>query len=138
MSGRIVVGYTATDAGADALALGARLAAASDSVLDVVIVLPSDERSVITPPDAGYDRHLRETATGWLERAGESLQDAVTHRPHLRYAESFAEGLVAAADEFEATRWPMRMAPSTCWYPAPAMSLQAKWIGPTAERRSAP
>lgn len=103
MSGRIVVGYTATDAGADALALGARLAAASDSVLDVVIVLPSDERSVITPPDAGYDRHLRETATGWLERAGESLQAAVTHRPHLRYAESFAEGLVAAADEFEAT-----------------------------------
>ena len=31
MSGHIVVGYTATDAGADAVALGARLAAASDS-----------------------------------------------------------------------------------------------------------
>ena len=33
---------------------------------------------------------------------------------------------------------PMRMAPSTCWYPAPAMSLQAKWIGPTGVRRCAP
>ena len=34
MSGRIVVGYTATDAGADAVALGARLAAASGRSLD--------------------------------------------------------------------------------------------------------
>ncbi|MEV7692550.1 universal stress protein [Microbacterium sp. NPDC089189] len=103
MSGRIVVGYTATDAGADALVLGMRLAAASASELDIVIVLPSDERSVITPPDAGYDRHLRETATGWLERAAELVGDTVVHRPHIRYGESFAEGLVAAADEVQAT-----------------------------------
>lgn len=103
MSGRIVVGYTATDAGADALVLGMRLAAASASELDIVIVLPSDERSVITPPDAGYDRHLRETATGWLERAAALVGGAVVHRPHIRYGESFAEGLVAAADDFQAT-----------------------------------
>ena len=103
MSGRIVVGYTATEAGADALALGERIAAASDSVLDVVLVLPSDERSVITPPDAGYDRYLRETADGWLDRAVQTLHAAITHHRHVRYAESFAEGLVAAADEFEAT-----------------------------------
>ena len=42
MSGSIVVGYTATDAGADALALGARLARSLDAQLDLVIVLPPE------------------------------------------------------------------------------------------------
>ena len=103
MTGRIVVGYTATDAGEDALALATRLAIACASELDVVMVLPSDERSVITPPDAGYDRYLRDTADTWLVQAAETIRDAVVHRGHVRYAESFAEGLVAAADEFEAS-----------------------------------
>ncbi|MFT4212304.1 MAG: universal stress protein, partial [Microbacterium sp.] len=65
----VVVGYTATDAGADALALGARIAAATGGTLDLVIVLPAEDRSVITPPDAGYDRLLRATAEGWLRDA---------------------------------------------------------------------
>ena len=56
MSARIVVGYTATDAGADAVAVGTRLAAAMKAPLDLVLVLPGEDRSVITPPDAGYDR----------------------------------------------------------------------------------
>ncbi|KAA9135624.1 universal stress protein [Microbacterium caowuchunii] len=103
MTGRIVVGYTATEGGADALTLGARIAAASGAALDLVIVLPSDDRSVITPPDAGYDRHLRETARGWLDAAAGLIPDTPGHRSHVRYAESFAEGLVAAANEFSAT-----------------------------------
>jgi nucleotide-binding universal stress UspA family protein len=103
MSRRIVVGYTATDAGDDAVALGARLAAASDSELDLVVVLPADDRSVITPPDAGYDRYLVEQAEGWLAGASERIPDAVPHRSHVRFAESFAEGLVAASHEFGAS-----------------------------------
>ncbi|MBZ4487920.1 universal stress protein [Microbacterium sp. cx-55] len=103
MSGRIVVGYTATDAGADALALGVRMAAASASVLDVVMVLPNEDRSVITPPAASYNRHLRDTAAEWLQRARETVSDAVRHDGHVRHAESFAEGLVAAAGEFDAS-----------------------------------
>lgn len=99
----IVVGYTATDAGADALALGVRLAAASGANLNVLIVLPSDERSVITPPDAGYERHLRTTAEGWLATAAVSIPDTVMHRGHVRYAESFAEGLVTLADDLTAS-----------------------------------
>jgi nucleotide-binding universal stress UspA family protein len=103
MSGRIVVGYTATEAGADALALGVRLAEAAASTLDVVMVLPTEDRSVITPPAASYGRHLRETAADWLERAADTIPDSVRHHRHVRHAESFAEGLVAAADEFEAS-----------------------------------
>jgi len=99
VSGPIVVGYTATDAGEDAVALGARLAAASGSELEVVVVLPADDRSVITPPDAGYDRYLRGQADSWLESAVEHIPETVAHRTSVRFADSFAEGLVAAADE---------------------------------------
>ncbi|MDR6200607.1 nucleotide-binding universal stress UspA family protein [Microbacterium sp. SORGH_AS428] len=101
MAAPVVVGYTATDAGADALALGARLAVATGSVLEIVMVLPG-ERSVITPPDAGYDRLVRERAREWLARASETLKDTVAHGRHVRYGESFAEGLIAAAAEFGA------------------------------------
>ncbi len=103
MSGRIVVGYTATEAGADAVALGARLAAASGSTLDIVVVLPGEDRSVITPPDASYDRYLDEQATAWLQEATASIPDAVPTSTNVRYADSFAEGLVAAAEEFGAS-----------------------------------
>ncbi|HYI50448.1 MAG TPA: universal stress protein [Microbacterium sp.] len=99
MSGHIVVGYTATEAGEDAVALGARLAAASGSALEVVFVLPADDRSVITPPDASYDRYLRDQAAVWLESASAGIPDSIEHRTNVRFADSFAEGLVAAAAE---------------------------------------
>ncbi|MGZ8804694.1 MAG: universal stress protein, partial [Microbacterium sp.] len=79
MSGHIVVGYTATEAGEDAVALGARLAAASGSELEVVVVLPADDRSVITPPDASYDRYLRDQAASWLEKATAGISEGVAH-----------------------------------------------------------
>ena len=93
MSGHIVVGYTSTDAGADAVALGARLAAASDSELDIVVVLPSDSRSVITPPDAGYDIYLQQQAQEWLLEAAQLAGDTAPLLTHIRYGDSFAEGL---------------------------------------------
>lgn len=102
MTGRIVVGYTATTAGADAVALGARLGLASAASIDLVVVLPA-ERGVITPPDASYDRYLIEQANAWLAAAAKEIPDAITHRAHVRYADSFAEGLVNAASEFDAS-----------------------------------
>lgn len=102
MTGRIVVGYTATKAGADAVALASRLAAASGSSLDLVLVLPAEDRSVITPPDAGYERYLLGQAREWLAEGAAAVPAAVAHREHVRYGESFAEGLVAAADELGA------------------------------------
>ena len=103
MSGDIVVGYTATDAGKDAVSLGARLAAASGSSLHLVVVLPADDRSVITPPDAGYDRYLKEQATTWLDAATDGIPASVKVGTDVRYADSFAEGLVAAAAELKAS-----------------------------------
>lgn len=103
MSGHIVVGYTATEAGADAVALGARLAAAAGAALDIVVVLPGDDRSVITPPDAGYDNYLRAQAAEWLAVAAEGVPASVEHDTHVRFGDSFAQGLVAAAKELEAS-----------------------------------
>lgn len=103
MSSRIVVGYTATDAGRDALALGARLAAASDSSLHLVVVLPGEERSVITPPDAGYTRHLQQQAEGWLADAAAAVPGTLRVGRHVRFAESFAAGLIETAHEIGAS-----------------------------------
>lgn len=102
MNAPIVVGYTATDTGADALALGIRLARATDAPLEVVLVLPDDARSVITPPDAAYTRLVRDQAETWLREAAHTIRDAVHHRQHVRHADSFAEGLVTFADEIGA------------------------------------
>src|SRR5262249_39655415 len=103
MTARIAVGYTATDAGGDAVALGARLAVASDSALDLVVVLPGEERSVITPPDAGYDRYLQERAEAWLADAAAAVPHAIAVSTHVRFGESFAAGLIEAAHEVGAT-----------------------------------
>ena len=98
-----IVGYTATDAGADAVALASRLARASGGSLDLVLVLPSIERSVITPPDSGYERYLRGQADAWPDEAPGPVATGVEARTHVRYAESFAEGLGAAAAELGAS-----------------------------------
>ncbi|MFJ6678672.1 universal stress protein [Microbacterium sp. NPDC091382] len=103
MTSRIVVGYTATKTGRDAVAVASGLAAASGAELDIVLVLPGEGRSVITPPDASYDRYLLGQAESWLADAAASVPEGVVHREHARYAESFAEGLVETADEFGAT-----------------------------------
>lgn len=103
MSGHIVVGYTATKTGRDAVAFAARLASAIDAVLDVAIILPSGDRSVITPPDAAYDRHLREQAQRWIAAAIDRIPSDVVAHAHVRPAESFAEGLVEIADELDAS-----------------------------------
>ena len=102
MTSRVVVGYTATKAGRDALALGSRLARATGSELHTVVILPADSRSVVTPPDAAYDGYLEEQAGRWLAEAGERVPEEVSRTPHVRFAESVGEGLIAVADELDA------------------------------------
>jgi len=102
VSTRVVVGYTDTKAGRDAVAFAARLAAASDAALEVATVLPASGRSVITPPDAAYDRHLRAQAEQWLSEAAAHVPPRIEVRSHVRTAESFAEGLIEVADELGA------------------------------------
>ncbi len=103
MSGAIVVGYTATDAGADAAALGARLAQSLEARLHLVIVLPSDgTRNAAVPPARAYEDLIRGQAKRWLNEAMTTLPQEITRSGHVRFAESFAEGLTAAGEEFGA------------------------------------
>ncbi|PCE14592.1 universal stress protein UspA [Microbacterium sp. SZ1] len=103
MTGSIVVGYTATDAGADAAALGARLARSLGATLRLVIVLPSEgTRNAAVAPERAYEDHLRRQATQWLEDAVSGLPQELVRTGHVRFGESFAEGLIAAGEEFGA------------------------------------
>jgi nucleotide-binding universal stress UspA family protein len=103
MAGAIVVGYTATDTGADAAALGARLARSLDAALHLVIVLPNEgTRSPIVPPERAYEDHIRAQGKKWLADALATLPQELTRSGHVRFAESFAEGLIAAGEEFDA------------------------------------
>jgi nucleotide-binding universal stress UspA family protein len=99
---RIVVGYTANEAGADALALANRIATAAEGTLEVVMVLPSEAHNSRVPVDQGYIRYLREQSREWLTEASAHLGADVASKLHIRYAESFGEGLVNAAHEFDA------------------------------------
>ena len=102
MSRHVVVGYTATKTGRDAVAFAARLARATGAVLDVSIVLPSADRSVITPPADGYSRVLKEQAQQWIAEAIDRIPDDVVAHAQIRAAESFAAGLVQIADDLGA------------------------------------
>jgi nucleotide-binding universal stress UspA family protein len=102
MSGHIVVGYTATKTGRDAVAFASRLAASVDAVLDVVVALPSEGRSVITPPNASYHRYLAEQAQQWIAEAIDRVPAEVVAHAHVRTADSFAEGLIEVAAELAA------------------------------------
>lgn len=100
---RLVVGYTATKAGKDAVAFASRFAAASGADVHLVQILPAEGRSVITPPNAAYDRYLEGQAREWLATAAAAVPEGVEHAEHVRYAESFGEGLLETAEELSAT-----------------------------------
>lgn len=97
-----VVGYTATDSGADAAALAARLATASGGRVELVTVLLDEGRGAVVPPDASYDAYVREQAAGWLDSAVSALPAGLAHATHVRYSDSFAEGLLEVATELGA------------------------------------
>ncbi len=100
--GRVVVGYSATKAGRDALAFAARLAAATGAVVDITVVLPGGGRSVITPHDPSYTEYLRAQAKQWIAHAIDRLPAEVTAHAHVHQADSFAAGLIEVADALEA------------------------------------
>ena len=65
---RILVAYLATPGGADAVALGARLARSLEADLEITMVLPPE--TVIDPP-GNYEELLTERAQEWLTEAKE-------------------------------------------------------------------
>ncbi|MCK0174460.1 universal stress protein [Mycolicibacterium sp. F2034L] len=100
---RLVVGYLATPGGADALALGVRLARTLGAALDVCIVLPPERMLRTVVQTEGYDELLAEQAQGWLTEALAEIPDDVTAEGHVTFDDSFADGLIRQAVDLEAT-----------------------------------
>lgn len=99
---RLVVGYLATSGGADALALGVRLARTFGGELDLCIIMPTDRVPPSVAPVGGYREHLAEQAEEWLAEARTSVPDDVGVRGHVRYDDSSADGLIKEAARIEA------------------------------------
>lgn len=99
---RLVVGYLATPGGADALALGVRLARTFGAELDLCMVLPPDRVAPSIKPVGDYEKHLVEQAEKWLDEARASVPDDIVVRSHVRIDDSTAEGLIQEAARVEA------------------------------------
>lgn len=91
---RLAVGYLATPGGADALALGVRLARSLGAELDVCMVLPPDRGVPAMVPTGGYDELLAEQAGEWLDEALAGVPDDVVAHTHVSVSDSTADGLI--------------------------------------------
>ncbi|MGE2692185.1 universal stress protein [Mycolicibacterium pulveris] len=94
---RIVVGYLATPGGADAVALGVRLARTLDAELDLCLVLPTDRVPPSVAPVGDYRKHLTDQAEEWLAAARASVPDDVAVGSRVAFDDSSANALITEA-----------------------------------------
>jgi nucleotide-binding universal stress UspA family protein len=94
---RLLIGYLATPGGADALALGVRLARTLGAELEIVAVLP-----VPVPLNTEYQDELAGQAEHWLHEALDHVPDDVDAYAHVSFHESFAEGISQEAERLDA------------------------------------
>jgi nucleotide-binding universal stress UspA family protein len=98
MAMKVLVGYLATSGGADALALGVRLARTLHADLDLTMVLPASR----LPAAPDYERHLADQAEEWLAQARETVPAEIAVASHVFFADSSTDGLITAAGRLEA------------------------------------
>lgn len=100
---RYVVGYTPNERGADAVALAAVIAKTQGARLDLVYVVKDGA------PDVALTPHGSRVGIVAEQEVAVAREDALRHVPdgldaefHVRKAESFTNGLIDAAVEFQA------------------------------------
>ena len=99
---KLVVGYLATPGGADAMALGARLARTLDAEVEACMILPPD-RMVPSPTGTEeYESKVTEQAEKWLAEALASVPDDVAAHSHVVFDDSFADGLIRETARIQA------------------------------------
>lgn len=99
---RLIVGYLATPGGADALALGVRLARTLGAELELILVVPPDRPGIARLSVGDFDEVLHEQAEHWLSKALADVPDDVVAHSHVCFAESFAGGLIDEIARLEA------------------------------------
>jgi len=98
---KLVVGYLATPGGADAMALGARLARTLGAEVETCIIMPPD-RTLVRTSTEDYEAKLTEQADKWLGEARALVPDDVTAHSHVAFDDSFTDGLIREAARLEA------------------------------------
>ena len=98
---KLVVGYLATPGGADAMALGARLARTLGAGVEACIIVPPDRAPMLTGTH-DYEANLGEQAEKWLADARASVPDDVAAHSHAAFDDSFADGLIRVTARLEA------------------------------------
>ncbi|MCI5826269.1 MAG: universal stress protein [Arcanobacterium sp.] len=93
----ILLAFTDTKAGRDALKLGVTMARSLHTTIDAVTVAVRHP-SVTVPPDANYDKLVMKQSGKWLKKAVAGIP--VDVRTHVRLAKSPTAGLLAAIEEF--------------------------------------
>ncbi|HET7666488.1 MAG TPA: universal stress protein [Mycobacterium sp.] len=99
---KLVVGYLATPGGADAMALGARLARTLDASVEACIILPVDRILPLRTGAQDYEDKLTGHAEKWLAEALAAVPDDVDAHSHFEFDESFTDGLIREATRLEA------------------------------------
>jgi len=98
---KLIVGYLATPGGADAMALGARLARTLGAEVETCIIMPPD-RTLVRTSTEDYEAKLTEQADKWLGEALALVPDDVTAHSHVAFDDSFTDGLIREAARLEA------------------------------------
>lgn len=96
----LVVAYTATDTGRDALNLGIAMARTSGAHLNLVTVVPQDNiYAAVYPSDRGHMPIIQEQVREWLEQAQASLPSDISSSIHTITDSSDAAGLLTATQQ---------------------------------------
>ncbi|MCI6574601.1 MAG: universal stress protein [Actinomycetaceae bacterium] len=93
----ILLAFTDTKAGRDALKLAVIMARSLHTTIHAVTVVVN-RPSVTVPPDAKYNKLVTRQSGKWLKKAVSQIPVEV--KTHVRRANSPAAGLLAAIDEF--------------------------------------
>lgn len=96
----LLVAYTATATGKDALNLGVALARTTGAHLNIATVIPEDNAYAgVYPSDRGHLPIIQQQLRGWLEEAQATLPADMSSSIHTVTESSDASGLLAAAEE---------------------------------------
>lgn len=99
---KLVVGYLATPGGADALALGIRLARSLGAQLEICLVLPPGRLPALGGSPASYEQLVAQQADEWLTEAVAQVPPGVVAHAHRVFSESFAQGLIDEVSRLQA------------------------------------
>lgn len=90
---KLIVAYVATSGGADAVALGVRLARTLDADLDICVVMKREPADTVAPMEF-FDEELTAQANEWIADALTEVPDDVAATAHVAVHDSVAGGLI--------------------------------------------